>query len=347
MSPKKIAVLFGGNSPEYAVSLLSAHGVLSHLDPQKYQPVMIGITPQGDWFHYTGSLEEIKEDLWCRPERCTPAVLNLCGDRKGISVLKENHLDSLEVDAVFPVLHGKNGEDGTVQGMFALTGLPVIGCGVLASALCMDKNRAHKLAYSAGISVPLGGVVSKARRHLDLANLPKELAYPLFVKPLGAGSSFGISRVTAPQELASALDQAFQYDSEALIEEEVSGFEVGCAVLGSDHPVVGRVDEIELEADFFNFTEKYSLKTSKIHMPARISPETEAQIRQAALTVYRTLGCSGFARVDFFYTPQGKIVFNEVNTIPGFTAHSRYPNMMRGIGISFSQLLDALISLYI
>ena len=173
------------------------------------------------------------------------------------------------------------------------------------------------------------------------------LSYPLFVKPLGAGSSFGITRVTCPRDLAPALDLAFQYDQEALVEEEVPGFEVGCAILGRDHLTMGRVDEIELEGGFFDFDEKYSLKTSKIHMPARISPADEERIRQAAVTVYRALNCSGFARVDFFCTPQGEVVFNEVNTIPGFTSHSRFPNMMKGIGLSFSQLLDALISLYL
>lgn len=347
MPLKKIAVLFGGRSPEYQVSLQSACGVLSHLDPQKYQPVMIGITSQGDWFHYTGPLKSIGEDSWHRPDTCTPVVLDLSSDRKGFLLLDSDQLRPLRVDAVLPILHGKNGEDGTVQGMLALTGLPVIGCGVLSSALCMDKDRAHKLVRQAGISVPAGGVVRQTQRGQDLALLPKGLSYPLFVKPMGAGSSFGITRVTCPRELESALNLAFQYDQEALVEEEVPGFEVGCAILGRDHLTIGRVDEIELEGGFFDFTEKYTLKTSRIHLPARVSPETEERIQQAAATVYRVLGCSGFARVDFFYTPQGEIVFNEVNTIPGFTAHSRYPNMMKGIGLSFSQLLDALISLYV
>lgn len=347
MNQKKIAVLFGGCSPEYKVSLESACGVLSHLNTQKYQTVMIGITPAGDWYHYTGPIDRIRDDSWQDPDLCKPLGLCLAGQSRGFVLLENESTCPLPVDVVFPVLHGKNGEDGRVQGMLALTGLPVIGCGVLASALCMDKDLAHRLAHQAGISVPAGGIIRQNNRSHDLEKLLGKLTYPLYVKPVAAGSSFGITRVTRPEELESALNSAFLYGEEALVEEEIPGFEVGCAILGNEHLTVGRVDEIELDGGFFDFTEKYTLKTSKIHMPARISSDAEERIRQAAVTVYRALGCSGLARVDLFYTPQGKIVFNEVNTLPGFTAHSRYPSMMKGIGISFSEILDSLIDLAI
>lgn len=172
------------------------------------------------------------------------------------------------------------------------------------------------------------------------------LTYPLFVKPVRAGSSFGISKITDANALDRAIELAFCYDAEVTVEEAIDGFEVGCAVLGNETLTVGRVDEIELSDGFFDYTEKYTLRTSSIHMPARIPAETEKRIQDAAVVLYRALGCSGFARVDMFCTPSGEIVFNEINTIPGFTAHSRFPNMMKGIGLDFPQMLDTLIGLY-
>jgi len=180
-----------------------------------------------------------------------------------------------------------------------------------------------------------------------LKEIEEKLAYPLFVKPVRAGSSFGITRIMEKTELDAAIDYAFEHDTEVIVEEEVNGFEVGCAVLGIDALTVGRVDEIELSGGFFDYTEKYTLKSSKIYMPARVGAEAEKRIQEAAVIIYRALGCSGFARVDMFYTPSGEIVFNEVNTIPGFTSHSRYPDMMKGIGLSFPEMLDRLIGLYL
>ena len=173
------------------------------------------------------------------------------------------------------------------------------------------------------------------------------LRYPLFVKPLRSGSSFGITKVTEKQQLEEAVQLAFQYDEEVTIEENIDGFEVGCAILGKDEPVVGRVDEIQLSGGFFDYTEKYTMKSSQIHVPARIDAKTEKRIQDTAVTIYRTLGCSGFARVDMFYTSRGEIVFNEVNTIPGLTSHSRYPSMMKGVGLSFAHMLDKLLGLYV
>lgn len=248
-------------------------------------------------------------------------------------------------DAVFPVLHGKNGEDGTVQGLFELAGVPVIGCGTLSSALCMDKDRAHQLAALAGIRVPRSHVFHSSDDFSRIAQAAEELGYPVFVKPVRAGSSFGITKVSGPEELPAAMEEAFRHDSAVILEETIPGFEVGCAVMGNEELTVGLVDEIALSEGFFNYEEKYTLKTSAIHCPARIPPEKAAEIQAAAKTIYRALDCRVFARVDLFLTPDGEIVFNEVNTIPGFTAHSRYPSMMQGIGISFGELVTRLIEL--
>lgn len=349
MQKKKIAVIFGGNSTEYVVSLQSAAAVLEHLNPEKFDAVPIGITRDGRWYHYTGAYTNIANNTWFTDRgQLSPVAISVNTSENGFLERKKNQCDLnlIKMDLVFPVLHGKNGEDGTVQGMFALAGIPVIGCGTLASALCMDKDRAHKLVSLAGIAVPRSVTFRAYNKESALLEIRENLTYPLFVKPVRAGSSFGITKITAETELDAAITLAFTHDEEVIVEEAVEGFEVGCAILGRDVLTLGRVDEIALSQGFFDYTEKYTLKTSEIHMPARISPETEVRIQEAAVTIYRALGCSGFARVDLFLTPSGKIVFNEVNTIPGFTAHSRYPNMMKGIGLSFTAMLDKLIGFY-
>ncbi|MCX4374265.1 MAG: ATP-grasp domain-containing protein, partial [Dysosmobacter sp.] len=219
------------------------------------------------------------------------------------------------------------------------------GCGVLASALCMDKDRAHKLAQAAGVAIPQSTVLERWMGVTVALAEGETLGYPLFVKPVRAGSSYGITKVMERGQLSAALELAFQYDDQIIMEEAVPGFEVGCAVLGNETLTVGEPDEIELAGGFFNFTEKYTLETSTIHVPARVTAEQREQIKASAKRIYRALGCQGFARVDQFLTTEGRLVFNEVNTIPGFTAHSRYPNMMKAAGMSFEQVISALIEL--
>lgn len=345
---KTILVLFGGCSSEHGVSLQSAQAVLEHLDRDNYQPLMVGITKTGQWLCYRGLVSDIGDGSWERdPANLTPCALAPDRDRRQLLLLGDR-ISRVSFDAAFPVLHGKNGEDGTVQGLLELAGAPVIGCGTLSSALCMDKHRAHLLASLSGVDVPRGAVFNQGATQEVLEAAGRALGYPLFVKPVRAGSSFGITRATRPEQLAAAVEQAFFHDREVLLEEAVPGFEVGCAVLGNPGEgelTAGWVDEIELSGGFFDFEEKYTLKTSAIHCPARISSDKAEEIREAAKRVYRALDCRVFARVDFFLTPDGRVVFNEVNTIPGFTAHSRYPRMMQGIGLDFPTLLGRLVEL--
>ena len=339
-----ILVLLGGCSTEYEVSLQSAHGVLSHLDRSRFTPLTVGITREGRWLRYNGSLSHFEAGDWETQPDCVPCALSLDrGDRRLLWLDGSGRSEGF--DAAFPILHGKNGEDGTVQGLLELMGAPIVGCGALSSALCMDKDRAHKLAALAGVRVPRSRLFRRGAVLPQMAQAAEELGYPLFVKPVRAGSSFGISKVNAPDQLPAAVWTAFAHDREILLEEAVPGFEVGCAVMGSDELTVGAVDEIELTDGFFDYTEKYNLITSRIYCPARISPEKAAEIQEAAKAVYRALDCRVFARVDLFLTPWGEIVFNEVNTIPGFTAHSRYPGMMAAAGWDFSRLITRLIEL--
>ncbi len=347
MKRKKLAVIFGGNSTEYEVSLQSAFSVFENINHDKYDIIPIGITRSGDWYHYKGRYENIANNSWSEDrDNLYPVTVSVSHSQNGIWELGKDKNTAIHIDLVFPVLHGKNGEDGTLQGMLELAGIPVVGCNTLASALCMDKDRAHKLVSLAGVRVPKSVTFKRFEKHTAMKEIEANLVYPLFVKPVRAGSSFGITKVTAQSELNTAIESAFEHDTEVIVEEAVNGFEVGCAVLGIDDLTVGRVDEIELSDGFFDYTEKYTLKTSKIHMPARLSLKEEKRVQETAVTIYKALGCSGFARVDMFYTPSGEIVFNEVNTIPGFTSHSRYPNMMKGIGLSFTDMLDKLINLY-
>ena len=341
---KKIAVLFGGRSPEYKVSLQSAFAVLKSIDQAAYEVVPVGITAEGEWYVYTGPYACIPQDRWNQPEMCTSCAVSPSPRVHGLLIFEKTGTRELPLDGAFPVLHGKNGEDGTVQGVFALAGIPVAGCGLLASALCMDKELAHRVAEQAGIRVPRSARICGPWEADRAEVLSREIGYPLFVKPIRAGSSFGISRVSSPETLRKAVADAFAYDTEVELEEAIDGFEVGCAVLGAGEALtVGEVDEIELAHGFFDYTEKYTLETARIHMPARLSLAERDRVREAAKTVYRALCCTGFARVDLFYTPDGRIVFNEVNTIPGFTEHSRFPGMMRGAGVEFGPLVERLL----
>ncbi|MCM1252998.1 MAG: D-alanine--D-serine ligase VanG [Clostridium sp.] len=337
---KKIAVVFGDCSPEYSVSLQSAYAVINHMDKQKYIPVLIGITRQGDWRLFNGNYQEIISDTWYHADSCMPVAVSPSRSDHALLCYTDEGINKIPIDAAFPVLHGKNGEDGTVQGIFELAGIPVIGCGVVSSALCMDKDRAHKLVQAAGIAVPKSYVLTKSMDARIALSWAETIGYPLFVKPVKAGSSFGVTKVSDCNALPIAIKQAFQYDDNVIIEENIEGFEVGCAVMGTDILTIGEVDEIELADGFFDYTEKYSLKTSSIHVPARISKGKRNQIRLTAQKIYRALDCRCFARVDMFLSTSGEIVFNEVNTIPGFTLHSRFPNMMKAEGFSFEQIIE-------
>lgn len=346
MEKIRVAVIFGGCSNEYEVSLQSAYAVITNMDPQKYESILIGITREGHWYRYYGEPKKIQQNLWFEEEEhCIPVVLS--PNRYANTLLEFKHGQIIEtiVDIAFPILHGKNGEDGTLQGLLELVGVPYVGCDTLSSALCMDKDRAHKLVEHVGIRTPASVVFSRNFTKEQLRERTDHLKYPLMVKPVKSGSSIGISLVRDEAELPIAITQALNHDFKVIVEEYIEGFEVGCAILGNEELIIGEVDEIELQYGFFDFMEKYTLAHSRIHMPARIDHETAIRVKETAVKIYRTLGCAGLARVDMFLTADNQIVFNEVNTFPGFTDHSRYPNMMKGIGLEFSVVIDHLIQL--
>lgn len=338
-----VLVMFGGCSSEYEVSLASAAGVLRAMEG-RFVPVTVGITRKGNWYHCVRTPEEIEADRWFDDD-CVPAILSPCRDGRYLFTFRGGNTELIPIDCVFPVLHGKYGEDGTVQGLCELAGLPLAGCGTLASALCMDKDRAHKLAAAAGVAVPRAFTV-RAGFDTDAVRTGAEaLGWPVFVKPVKAGSSYGVSRVTGRDKLLSAVENALCFDDEVIIEQAIAGFEVGCAVMGNEELITGEPDEVELAGGFFDYTEKYNLITARIHVPARVGADMTARIKQTAKVIYRALGCRGFARVDMFLTPEGQIVFNEVNTIPGFTSHSRFPSMMAAAGMTLPDVVAHAVEL--
>ncbi|MGZ9585620.1 D-alanine--D-serine ligase VanG [Paenibacillus marinisediminis] len=346
MKMKNVAVLFGGCSTEYDVSLQSAASVIDHLDRSVYHIILIGITREGAWLRYNGTTEDIRNDLWHTHPSCIPAFISPSKKIGGIVELVGTEYRVTAVDAVFPVLHGKNGEDGTVQGLLELSGIPYVGCDTLSSAICMDKAIASQIVRAAGVETALSITVFEGDRLDHTVQDAEKLGFPLYIKPAKSGSSFGITKAYNKLEFMNGIQAAFLHDRKVVIEQNVSGFEVGCAVMGhSEDPIIAEVDEIELTGEFFDYEEKYSLRSSKIHLPARIDAAVADKIKDTARLIYKTLGCTGLARVDMFLTVDGRIVFNEVNTMPGFTSASRYPNMMRCSGISYPQLMNRLIEL--
>lgn len=347
MERLKVAILFGGYSEEYRISLKSAYTIITNLDERKYEPVMIGITREGVWFKYDGPVEAVLNDAWHDDAHCTRAVLSPDRSTHGLLELHEDQVIYTPLDVVFPVLHGKYGEDGTMQGLLELSGIPYVGCGIQSSMLCMDKEFAYRFVQRTGVMIPRFNTLYSSS---EISRADVGLAYPLFVKPANSGSSFGVTKVTHRLELIPAIGEAQQYDRKVLIEEAVEGSEVGCAVLGKGTELmVGEVDQIQVSHGFFRIHQEsqpeLSSDNSIIHVPAQVSQEIRRSIQQTARIIYGALGCSGLARVDMFLTPQNQVVFNEVNTMPGFTSYSRYPRMMLSAGISISQIVDRLIEL--
>lgn len=347
MSRRRVAVLFGGCSTEHEVSLETAAAFLSRVDARRFEAVPVGIDREtGAWSVFRGNPSLIARDRWREEGRCVRAVLSPDRVTRGLVLLGgPRPLEALRLDAALPLLHGRNGEDGTVQGALELAGIPVVGCGAECSAVCMDKRLAHVVAGAVG--VPCARSVVVDRRSYERAGLPaavRGLALPAFVKPVRSGSSIGVSLVGEPAGLEGAVRLALEHDDEALVEERVSGSEVGVAVLERDGELVcGEPDEIELAGGFFDYHEKYTLETSRIHVPARISPAERERARDLARLVFRALGCRGFARVDLFRTPDGRFLLNEVNTVPGLTAHSRFPMMMAAAGWPFEDVVGAIL----
>ncbi len=349
MSKTTVAVIFGGVSSEHEISLLSAASVIANIPTEQYRIFMLGITKEGRWLLFDGSTDEIKNGTWVQNPHNRTAFLSPDKSVHGIAVQTEQGIETLYVDVIFPVLHGKNGEDGTIQGLFALSGIPFVGCNTLSSAVCMDKAVTNILLTAAGIAKAefLWFYANEypAQKERIYEEITEKLhGYPVFVKPANAGSSVGVSKAKNADELDRAVALAAKEDKKIVIETCIVGKEVECAVMGNDTPETSVVGEIAPSAEFYDYEDKYKNGTSKVYIPAPLDDQTAQTVRENAVKAYRTLGCSGLSRIDFFVRESDSaVLLNEINTLPGFTAISMYPMLWEAQGISYSRLLHRII----
>jgi D-alanine-D-alanine ligase len=311
MARLRVAVIYGGRSGEHEVSLKSAESIIGAMDPERYAVERILITKEGRW----------------KPRAISPEP----GGNPGI-------------DVVFPALHGTFGEDGTVQGLLELAGLPYVGAGVMASSASMDKDVMKRLCRERGL--PVVDFIVLTRGQFQPEEICGRMRYPMFVKPANLGSSVGISKAHNCEELKAALELAGEFDRKILVERGIEGREFECSVMGNDHPVAAVPCEIFPSREFYDYEDKYLLNQSRVELPANLTPEQTAEMQRLAVGCYQAVGCEGMARVDFLLeTATGKFFVNEINTVPGFTAISMFPKMWEACGVGYSQLIDRLIEL--
>lgn len=356
MKKIKVTVLFGGQSSEHEVSRISAQSILENIDRERFDVRMVGITKTGEWLEYKGDISLIGTGEWEKAARqqlldkakSARALLQAPSCMDLVS-FKDEEEQNIGVDVVFPVLHGPNGEDGSVQGLLQLAGVPYVGCNILASAAGMDKEFSKLVFGNAGI--PQARYIKVMRNDIRgsmpvLANrVTEELGWPCFVKPANAGSSVGVSKVKEPGDLEAALLQAAKYDSKILIEEYIRGRELECAVLGNDNPIASTVGEIVPCNEFYDYKAKYIDGKSETIIPADVPPHVMEQVQDYAVRAFRALGCSGLSRVDFFYSEEKGVILNEINTMPGFTSISMYSKLWEASGIPYPELITRLIEL--
>ncbi len=350
MKKLNVCILFGGMSPEHAVSLRSAESVLNNLDGEKYNIFPVGITRQGQWLLF-GSTDYslLPGGQWESCEGNRPVAISPVRGQ-GLLTFEGDCVVRELIDVVFPVLHGENGEDGAIQGLLQLAGIPCVGPHVAASAVSIDKTLTKLVVDQAGLPQAAWMLVRSkelgSRMEQTIQQLEARFQYPMFVKPAGTGSSVGVSKATDRESLQTALENAARYDAKILVEEFIHGREVEVAVMGNDNPTASICGEIDSGADFYDYDAKYITDTSVAYIPARISQEVAEQVRDTAVKIYTAIGCKGLSRVDFFVTYEAeRVVFNEINTLPGFTSISMYPKLFDASGIPYSQLLDTLLNL--
>jgi D-alanine-D-alanine ligase len=339
----KVGIMFGGRSAEHEVSVISAQAVMAALDADRFQAIPIGVTKQGTWLTPADTeraLTAIRSERFRALEE--PLGKGVLHRTQALGALRR-------IDVVFPLIHGTNGEDGTLQGLLELADVPYVGAGVAASAVGMDKALQKAIYRQHGFPVADDVVVLASQWRADPGAVAREveaaIPYATFVKPANSGSSIGTSMVRSREDLNEALEEAFRYDRKALVEVAVEGRQVEVAVLGNDEPEASPVGEITFEGEFYDYRAKYEDPDTRLHIPADIPAETAEEARALALDAYKSIDCAGLARVDFFLTPQGNIILNEVNTIPGFTPMSMYPKLWEHAGLSYADLIARLIEL--
>ena len=348
---KKICVIFGGESSEYEVSLRSAYSVISNLDKEIYDIITVGIKKDGKWFLYEGDYENIPANTWYSEDLCEVSVVHGSKESALAVFNPDGTYKKVFFDVAFPVLHGKNGEDGTIQGLFEIAGIKYVGVGVIASSVGMDKTFTKIIFKDAGI--PQADWVTIAHHEIEkldkkIEEAEEKFSYPMFIKPANAGSSIGIGKAKNKDELKICIDEAFKYDRKVLVEEYISGHEVECAVLGNRGNVTAScVGEIVASQEFYTYDAKYSANsTSKLYIPAELDEKYSQKVRENAIKAFEALDGKGLSRVDFFVDEKkDKFWINEINTLPGFTSISMYPKLFEASGVPYRELLTKLIDI--
>lgn len=344
MSKIKVAIIFGGVSNEYETSLSAASSVINNIDSEEYETVCIGITRKGRWLYYPGTSADILNDTWSENPDCTPVVISPDPNRNGIIKLENGEAAFFKVDVIFPLLYGKNGEDGTIAGLLRVTGIPYVGSDLMASAACMDKTYTRMVLGYNNIKTSnwrmmfrneLNQIDEKCNEYCN------ELIYPIIVKPANFGSSQSVSRATDFKTLKDAIKIALAQDEKVVVEEFIEGKEIQVAVLGNESPVVSEPGEVRIITDDFDFNSMFS--TFECVVPADISKSDSDILKQMALKVYRLMGCSDMARIDFYYTADGDIVISQINTVPELSDDSMFVNLMKNCGFGYKELISKLI----
>lgn len=348
LAKKKICIIFGGQSPEHEISRKSVTSVINNLDKTKYDISIIGITQNGEWFLYTGDSKNISGGEWeADTANKHHAIISPDAAQKAVLVFRESGMETIHPDVVFPVLHGEYGEDGTIQGLLELSHIPYVGMGVLASANAMDKIYS-KMVF-AQVKIPQAKWVVFRRgddTETKIKEIELKIGYPCFVKPACTGSSVGVGKAHNRDELKQAIAHAAHYDRKVLIEENIDGHEVECAVIGNSRPEAAEVGEIRPTVEFYDFDAKYNDNSTELQIPAVLPEDTRELIREYSVRAFKALDGQGLSRVDFFVKySDGSVILNEINTMPGFTDISMYPKLWNVCGLEYGALLDKLISL--
>ena len=345
MSKIRVAIIFGGVSNEYETSLSAAAAVIENINNEEYETVCIGITRKGRWLYYPGASEDILNDTWSENPDCTPVVISPDPNRNGIIKLENGEASFFKVDVIFPLLYGKNGEDGTIAGLLRVTGIPYVGSDLIASAACMDKTYTRMvLGYN---NVKTSKWKMMFRNELNMLDekcneFCAELAYPIIVKPANFGSSKSVNKASDFETLKNAIKIALAQDDKVVVEEFVEGKELQIAVLGYDHLVISVPGEVVVKRDDFDFNSMFSEPGCIV--PALLENGVSETLRQLSGTVYKLMGCVGMARMDFYYTNDGEIVISQINTVPEFTENSMYVKLMEKQGFTFEELIGELIT---
>lgn len=346
MDKKNVVVVFGGRSSEHEVSCVSCQTVIANIDKEAYHIILVGITKEGEWL-FVDKVEDIADGSWVNSK--TRAIISPDAVKKELVIFKEDGVETEKIDVVFPVLHGLNGEDGTIQGIFELAQIPYVGCGVLASSVSMDKLYTKIVVDTLGVNqAQYVGVDRRELCDMDavIARAEAKLDYPMFVKPSCAGSSKGVSKAEDREGLVAAIEEAARHDRKILIEETIVGREIECAVLGLNEIKASGLGEILAAAEFYDYDAKYNNAESKTILDPDLPEDVVLEVRKAAVDIFKALDGSGLARVDFFVEREtNRVIFNEINTLPGFTSISMYPMLWERQGITKPELVDRLLKL--